>query len=188
MQKLVSFILACLLCVGLVSVGSTQAAHAEDLIGLKVCSDVPAFQERMNDRLSTLEAKLAAAKPGTPQLQVAEKQLADTSHRFEAYSKLLCGEEGLPHLVTDGRLNHAGEFLIPGLAFLYLAGWLGWAGRSYLIAVRGSDSPESKESTIDVGLALQCFAAALAWPLVAFKELSSGEMTVPDKAVPISPR
>ncbi|MEN9204695.1 MAG: Photosystem I reaction center subunit III [Thermostichales cyanobacterium BF4_bins_65] len=184
MGKLVSFILACLLCVGLVS----SAAHAENLIGLKVCSEVPAFQERMNDRLSALEAKVAAAKPGTTQFAIAEKQLADTSRRFEAYSKLLCGEEGLPHLITDGRLNHAGEFLIPGLAFLYLAGWLGWAGRSYLIAVRKDDNPELKESTIDVPLALQCFVAALAWPLVAFKEISSGEIAVPDKAVPISPR
>ncbi len=186
MQKLVSFILACLLCVGLVCVGSP--AHAEDLIGLKVCAEVPAFQERMNDRLSALEAKLAAAKPGSAQLAVVEKQLSDTSRRFEAYSKLLCGEEGLPHLITDGRLNHAGEFLIPGLAFLYLAGWLGWAGRSYLIAVRASDNPELKESTIDVPLALQSFVSALAWPVVAFKEIASGEIAVPDKAVPISPR
>ncbi|MFQ3584252.1 MAG: Photosystem I reaction center subunit III, partial [Cyanobacteriota bacterium] len=76
----------------------------------------------------------------------------------------------------------------PGLLFLYIAGWLGWAGRSYLIAVRDGDNPEMKESSIDVPLALQCFLTALAWPVVAFKEIASGEIQAPEASVPISPR
>lgn len=183
MRTLLSLILACLLTLGI-----ANAAHAESLIGLKPCSEVPAFQERLDDRISTLEAKVLAAAPGSAQATVYERSLAQATKRFQRYSSLLCGEEGLPHLVTDGRLNHAGEFLIPGLAFLYLAGWLGWAGRSYLITVRKDSNPEMKESIIDVVLAVGCFAQALAWPLIAFKEIASGEIREKEAAVPISPR
>ncbi|HIK20164.1 Photosystem I reaction center subunit III [Synechococcus sp. R55.6] len=181
MRTFLSLLLA--LCIAL---GLAQSVQAEPLIGLKPCSEVPAFQALMNERLSSLEEKILNASPAMA--PVYQQKLAQTSKRFERYSKLLCGEEGLPHLVTDGRLNHAGEFLIPGLLFLYIAGWLGWAGRSYLIAVRDEDSPEMKESLIDVPLALRCFLTALAWPAAAFKEIASGEIREPEAAVPISPR
>ncbi|MCJ2543001.1 Photosystem I reaction center subunit III [Thermostichus vulcanus] len=181
MRTFLSLLLA--LCIAL---GLTQSVQAEPLIGLKPCSEVPAFQARMDERLSSLEDKIVSASPEMAAFY--EQKLAQTSKRFERYSTLLCGEEGLPHLVTDGRLNHAGEFLIPGLLFLYIAGWLGWAGRSYLIAVRDGDNPEMKESSIDVALALQCFLTALAWPVVAFKEIASGEIQAPEASVPISPR
>ncbi len=183
MRKLLSLILACL-----IVFGCATAVQAEPLIGLQPCSEVPAFQERMDDRLSELEAKVLAAEPGSQQASIYESKLKITTQRFDRYSKLLCGEEGLPHLVTDGRLNHAGEFLIPGVLFLYLAGWLGWAGRSYLITVREGGNPEEKESSIDVALAVKCFVQALAWPAAAFKEIASGEIRVPDAEVPVSPR
>ncbi|MDX2272588.1 MAG: Photosystem I reaction center subunit III [Cyanobacteriota bacterium] len=181
MRKLLSLILACFLAVGFAS-----AVHAEPLIGLKPCREVPAFQERMDARLTALEEKIEAAGPAMA--KVYEHRLDQATKRFERYSTLLCGDEGLPHLVTDGRLNHAGEFLIPGLAFLYLAGWLGWAGRSYLIAVRATDNPEEKESIIDAPLALKCFVTALSWPALAFAEIASGQMSTPEEAVPVSPR
>jgi photosystem I subunit 3 len=183
MRKLLSLLLACLL-----ALGFATAVQAEPLIGLKPCSEVPAFKARMDERLSALEAKAVAATPGSPQAAVYEHQLDITTKRFEKYSSLLCGDEGLPHLVTDGRLNHANEFLFPGLVFLYLAGWLGWSGRSYLIKVREGENPELKESTIDVALAAQCFVSALAWPALAFQEIASGQIQAPEKAVPISPR
>ncbi len=187
MRKLVSLLLAIGIAVGLVC-SSATTAQAEALIGLQQCSEVPAFQERLDDRLSELEAKAMSFEPGSKLAKLYERKLDQTQKRFERYSSLLCGEEGLPHLVTDGRLNHAGEFLIPGIAFLYIAGWLGWAGRSYLITVRDDKDPNMKESNIDVQLALQCFAQALAWPLIAFKEISSGEIREKEEAVPISPR
>jgi hypothetical protein len=37
-----------------------------------------------------------------------------TKTRFANYGSygLLCGADGLPHLIVDGDLNHAGEFLV----------------------------------------------------------------------------
>jgi photosystem I subunit 3 len=106
-----------------------------------------------------------------------------------ADSGLLCGaDDGLPRLIVDGRLNHLGEFTIPGLLFLYLAGWLGWAGRNYLNKVRYSSNPEYREIMIDVPLAIQCFASALLWPAQAVKEILTGEIQEDDDKVPVSPR
>ncbi len=183
MARIFTFILAFLLCLGL-----PQVVQAEALTSLQTCADVPAFVARQTDRVSALEAKLEALPAGSAKAVLVAQQIDQVNRRFDGYSSLLCGEEGLPHLMTDGRLNHAGEFIIPGLAFLYIAGWLGWSGRIYLIKARATDSPESLESTIDIPMALQCFAAALAWPVAAFREIASGEIRVAEDAVPISPR
>jgi len=115
-------------------------------------------------------------------------QIANTQRRFDGYSNLLCGAEGLPHLITDGRLDHAGEFVLPGLLFLYLAGWLGWAGRSYLMVTRKSDQPEYNEIQINVPLAIKSFATALLWPLAAVKETLTGELQEKDSNITVSPR
>lgn len=183
MRRLLTLILACL-----IALGCATAAKAETLMGLQTCSEVPAFQERFDDRVGTLEIKLESLDPGSDLYQVYQQKLKRTQNRFQGYSDLLCGEDGLPHLITDGRWGHAGEFILPGIAFLYLAGWLGWSGRMYLNKVQSESNPEAKESNIDVPLALQCFSASLAWPLAALKEIASGEIREKEEAVPISPR
>ncbi|KAF2302850.1 hypothetical protein GH714_009028 [Hevea brasiliensis] len=70
---------------------------------------------------------------------------------------LLCGSDGLPHLIVSGDQRHWGEFITPGMLFLYIAGWIGWVGRSYLIAIRGEKKPAMKEIIIDVPLASGLF-------------------------------
>lgn len=150
--------------------GSAPAASADQTSSLLVpCKDSAAFQQRMQAKTGGVSA----------------------SDRFQKDIKadLLCGrEDGLPRLITDGSLKHAGEFIIPGLLFLYLAGWLGWAGRNYLQITRKSDTPEYKEIQIDVPLAITCFATALLWPLQAIKETLSGELQEADDKIPVSPR
>ncbi|MEM6445788.1 MAG: Photosystem I reaction center subunit III [Cyanobacteria bacterium J06642_2] len=183
MRKLFAIILAFMLVFS-----TSQAANAKESLGLEPCRDVPAFQQRLSDRVSTLEATLASAPAGSPNAVSAQRNLTLVKKRFNSYSNLLCGEEGLPHLITDGRLNHAGEFVIPGLMFLYLTGWLGWAGRSYLIAIREEGDTGEKENNIDVPLAAKMFLIALGWPVNAFMEISSGSISLPDDEVPISPR
>ncbi|WP_416671089.1 Photosystem I reaction center subunit III [Egbenema bharatensis] len=138
-----------------------------DVAGLTPCGESKAFAAR-------------AANAKTEQAKA----------RFEAYgnSNLLCGNDGLPHLVVDGRLNHAGEFLIPSILFLYIAGWIGWVGRAYLIAVRGEKDPEMREIIIDVPLAVKCMLTGFAWPLAALQEFTTGKLTVPDSKIPVSPR
>lgn len=146
---------------------ASASIAGDNVSGLTPCGQNPAFLKR-------------AAAATTEQAKA----------RFEFYgnSSLLCGTDGLPHLVVDGDLAHAGEFLIPSLLFLYIAGWIGWVGRSYLIAVRGEKSPEEKEIIIDVPLAIKCSLSGFAWPLAAFKDIASGAMFAKDDEITVSPR
>jgi len=134
------------------------------------CGESAAFQERAAAARNTTADPNAGAK------------------RFERYSQALCGPEGLPHLIVDGRLSNAGDFLIPGILFLYIAGWIGWVGRAYLIAVREEKDAEMKEIIIDVPKAFGLMLSGFAWPAAAIKEFLSGELTAKDEEIPISPR
>jgi photosystem I subunit 3 len=99
-----------------------------------------------------------------------------------------CGADGLPHLIVDGRLSHAGDFIIPGIAFLYIAGCIGWAGRNYLMAIRGDKDAAMKEIQIDLSLAFKSTLAAATWPIAAFGALTSGKLTESDDKITVSPR
>jgi photosystem I subunit 3 len=165
MRRLFALILA--ICLWLNFAPSAKALGAD----LVPCSESPAFQQRA---------------------QVARNTTADPNSgqkRFERYSQALCGPEGLPHLIVDGRLDRAGDFLIPSILFLYIAGWIGWVGRAYLQTIKkqGGDV-EQKEIQIEVPLALPIMLSGFAWPAAAIKELLSGELTARDEEIPISPR
>ncbi|ALB40380.1 MULTISPECIES: Photosystem I reaction center subunit III [Nostocales] len=134
------------------------------------CKDSPAFQELALNARNT-----------TPDPESGKK-------RFERYSQALCGPEGYPHLIVDGRLDHAGDFLIPSILFLYIAGWIGWVGRAYLQAIQKESNAEQKEIQIDLGLALPIITSGFAWPAAAIKELLSGELTAKDSEITVSPR
>lgn len=160
MQRLFALVLVLFLWAGFAPPASA------DVAGLTPCADTPAFQQRASN------AKTEQAK-----------------NRFDFYGdNLLCGPEGLPHLVVDGRLNHAGEFLIPSILFLYIAGLIGWSGRSYIISVRREKEPEMNEIIIDVPRAIGIILSSLLWPLAAIKELLSGELVAKEEEIPISPR
>ncbi|MBH8577482.1 Photosystem I reaction center subunit III [Nostocaceae cyanobacterium CENA369] len=134
------------------------------------CKDSPAFQALAQNARNT-----------TADPQSGQK-------RFERYSQALCGPEGYPHLIVDGRLDRAGDFLIPSILFLYIAGWIGWVGRAYIQAVKKDSNPELKEIQIDLGLALPIIASGFAWPAAALQEFLSGKLTAKDQEIPVSPR
>ncbi|MDQ2098596.1 MAG: Photosystem I reaction center subunit III [Tychonema bourrellyi B0820] len=134
------------------------------------CKDSPAFKELAENARST---------NGDP---------ASAKARFDRYSEALCGPEGYPHLIVDGNLSYAGDFLIPSVLFLYIAGWIGWVGRSYLQAAKKSDSPEEKEIIIDVPMAVSFMLSGFLWPVAALKEITSGEMFAKDDEITVSPR
>jgi photosystem I subunit 3 len=98
------------------------------------------------------------------------------------------GPEGYPHLIVDGRFSHAGDFLIPSILFLYIAGWIGWVGRAYLIAVRKTKDAEMQEIIINVPLAISKMLGGFLWPLAAVGEFTSGKLVMKDSEVPTSPR
>ena len=47
---------------------------------------------------------------------------------------------------------------IPTIGFLYIAGWIGYVGRDYLIASKAESKPTQKEIIIDVPMALKMAA------------------------------
>lgn len=159
MRRLFAVLISALLLFGFAPVAKA------DVAGLTPCSESARFQQR-------------ASAAATPQAKA----------RFEMYSQAVCGTDGLPHLIVDGRLSHAGDFIIPGIAFLYIAGCIGWAGRSYLIAIRGAKDATMKEIQIDLPLAFKSTLGAATWPIAAFAEFSSGKLTEADSKVTVSPR
>lgn len=148
----------------------TPSASADGVAGLTKCADTPAFQQKSQNYLNTTDDTQSGAK------------------RAARYGEALCGPEGNPHLIVDGRWSHMGDFFIPGVLFLYIAGWIGWAGRSYLIAIRGEKNPQMSEIVINVPLAIGKMLAAATWPLLAFAEFSSGKFVAKDSEITVSPR
>ncbi|NJN71957.1 MAG: Photosystem I reaction center subunit III [Limnothrix sp. RL_2_0] len=170
MQRFVAVVCAFALSLTL-WLGFAAPVKADTLTHLTPCSESAAFQQRAKNFRNT------TADPNSGQNRAAN------------YSEALCGPEGLPHLIVDGRLSHAGDFLIPSVLFLYIAGWIGWVGRAYLIEVRKDPKTAAmKEIIIDVPLALKFMLGGFAWPAMALKEFTSGELVMNDGEVPISPR
>ena len=168
MRKLLTLVLA--FAISLTLWANFAPTASADLSHLTPCGESAAYQQKAKSFRNT-----------TSDPQSGQK-------RAERYAEALCGPEGYPHLVVDGRLDHAGDFLIPGILFLYMAGWIGWVGRAYLIAIRDEKNAEMKEIIIDVPLALNKMLFGFLWPVQAFGEFSSGQLTVKDSEIPVSPR
>lgn len=161
-----------------------------DVAGLVPCKDSAAFNKRLKNTIKRLEIKLSKYDPGTPPALAISNQIKQTQNRFEKYSKagILCGTEGLPHLIADGRWNHAGDFMLPGSLFIYITGWIGWVGRGYLRAVSSASKPTEKEIILDVPLALKFSLSGFTWPLAALQEFNSGQLLASDDDITVSPR
>ena len=168
----------------------TPYAASADVSGLVPCKDSAVFKKRQAASVKKLSARLSNYEVDTPAYLALQEQIAKTDARFDKYGKqgLLCGADGLPHLIADGRPSHAGEFVLPGIMFLYIAGWIGWSGRSYLQFAKKTDKPNENEIIINVPVAIGMMSASFLWPLAAWKELVSGELLVPGDEVTVSPR
>ncbi|CAN0321756.1 unnamed protein product [Ascophyllum nodosum] len=161
-----------------------------DIAGLTKCSDSSTFNNRLESSVKKLEARVKKYEAGSPPALALEQQISRTKQRFNRYSnsELLCGKDGLPHLITDGRWDHAVEFVIPGLMFIYISGWIGWVGRSYINSVSNTKNPTEKEIIIDVPLALKIMSSGFIWPISAWQEFTSGNFLAADSEITVSPR
>ena len=161
-----------------------------DIGGLTKCSDSPAFAKRLKTSVKKLEQRMSQYEADSPPALALQQQAERTKARFDKYgrSELLCGKDGLPHLVADGRWSHAAEFILPGFGFIYISGWIGWVGRKYLRAVSTSKNPAESEIIINVPLALTIMTTGYIWPISAWQELISGELVAPADEVTVSPR
>jgi photosystem I subunit 3 len=188
MRRLFALILVFCLCLGL-NLSAAPAAWA-DFANLTPCSESTAFQESLSNSVAGYEARLGSFDAGSAPYEYLQGKIESTKARYAAYADagLLCGTEGWPHLISDGRWSRASEFLIPSVMFLYIAGWIGWVGRDYLRKARKSGNATEKEIIIDVPSAFGFMIAGFIWPLAALKEFGTGELVAPENEVPISPR
>jgi photosystem I subunit 3 len=161
-----------------------------DIGGLTKCSESPAFTKRLNTSVKKLQQRLSTYEAASPPALALEQQIDRTKARFDKYSRseLLCGTDGLPHLVADGRWSHAAEFILPGFGFVYISGWIGWVGRKYVRAVSTTSNPAESEIIINVPLALKIMTTGFIWPISAWQELISGDLVAPKDEVTVSPR
>lgn len=182
MKKLISLILV----LTLAFTSTTRVDAAE----LTPCKESPAFAKREKTSLKKLENRLAKYEADSLPALAIQKQIGQTKDRFARYSagNLMCGTDGLPHLITDGEWSHAGEFVLPGLGFLYTTGWIGWSGRAYLSVVRKDPKSTEKEIIIDVPLASKIMLSGFTWPAQAWSELADGELLASNTDITCSPR
>ena len=161
-----------------------------DIGGLTKCSESPAFAKRQKTSVKKLEQRMATYEVDSPPALALQQQIDRTKARFDKYSRsdLLCGADGLPHLIADGRWSHAAEFIVPGFGFIYISGWIGWVGRKYVRAVSTTKNPAENEIIINVPLALKIMTTGYIWPISAWQELISGDLVAPDSEVTVSPR
>jgi photosystem I subunit 3 len=168
---------------------TAEAKEVYSYAGLSPCKDSKAFEKREKNEIRSINRKLKKYDEGSAPAIALEKSLKQTENRFQAYrdAGLLCGGDGLPHLIVDGNRQHLGEFVVPGIGFLYISGWIGWAGREYVRENKeNSKKPTEGEIIIDVPMALRCMRTALVWPVRAIKELRSGKLLKAN--VTVSPR
>jgi photosystem I subunit 3 len=161
-----------------------------DIGGLTKCSESPAFAKRQKTSVKKLEQRMSTYEADSPPALALQQQIDRTNARFDKYSRsdLLCGTDGLPHLIADGRWSHAAEFILPGFGFIYISGWIGYVGRKYLRAVSTTKNPAESEIIINVPLALKIMATGYIWPISAWQELISGDLVAPKDEVTVSPR
>ena len=161
-----------------------------DIGGLTKCSESPAFAKRLKASVKKLEQRMNTYEIGTPPALALKQQIDRTQARFDKYSRseLLCGTDGLPHLIADGRWSHAAEFMLPGFGFLYISGWIGWVGRKYLRAISITKNPTESEIIINVPLALKIMTTGYIWPISAWQEFISNDLVAPTDEVTVSPR
>jgi photosystem I subunit 3 len=168
---------------------TVQSANA-DFSNLTPCKESASFQKRANTEVKKLENRLKFYTPESKESKFLLKEIEATKARFERYgeSNLLCGKEGLPRIIASGQWDHANEFVIPGLLFLYITGWIGWVGRKYLRYASTTENPFENEIIINVPVAFSIMNSGFLWPVEAWKEFSSGDLLASDDDVTVSPR
>uniref|UniRef100_UPI003003A6C0 Photosystem I reaction center subunit III PsaF n=1 Tax=Coelastrella TaxID=75800 RepID=UPI003003A6C0 len=165
-----------------------------DIAGLTPCSESAAYAKRLKNEVKGLNKRLKNYEADSAPAIALKATIERTQNRFANYAKagLLCGADGLPHLISDPGLalkyGHAGEVFIPTFGFLYVAGWIGYVGRLYLNMVKGEAKPTEKEIIIDVPAALRLTWQGATWPVQVVAELRANTLTEKAENITISPR
>lgn len=161
-----------------------------DFSNLTPCKDSAPFKKRLASSVKKLENRLKLYTSESKEAAALKNEIEATKGRFERYSNsgLLCGKEGLPRIIASGQWDHANEFVIPGILFLYITGWIGWVGRKYVRYASTTDNPFENEIIINVPIAISIMNSGFLWPIEAWKQFTSGDLLASDNDVTISPR
>ncbi len=170
--------------------GSEVKPANADYAALTPCKDSPAFEKRLKTSVKKLENRLKLYIPGSREAKFLTREIEATQARFARYgsTNLLCGKEGLPRIIASGQWDHANEFVIPGVLFIYITGWIGWVGRKYVRYASTTSNPFENEIIINVPVAISIMNSGFLWPVEAWKELTSGDLLASDDEVTVSPR
>ena len=171
--------------------GTTQVSVAKaEFNNLTACKDSPAFKKRLASSVKKLENRLKFYTPESKETAALNREIATTKARFERYSNsnLLCGKEGLPRIIASGQWDHANDFVVPGVIFIYITGWIGWVGRKYVRYASTTENAYENEIIINVPVALAIMNSGFLWPVEAWKEFTSGDLLAADDDVTVSPR
>nr|AZQ19322.1 photosystem I reaction center [Populus tomentosa] len=136
--------------------------------GLTPCKESKQFAKRVKQQIIKLESSLKLYAPVSAPALAIKATIVKTKRRFVNYGKqgLLCGSDGLPHLIVSGVQRHWGEFITPGVC--------------YLIAISVVKKPAMKEIIIVVPLATILVFIGFSWPVSAYRELVNGVLVVKD--------
>jgi photosystem I subunit 3 len=187
-SKIASVAISSLLFIGIV--GSNGEIAKADFNALTPCKSSPAFQKRLTSSVKKLENRLKFYTPESKESEQLLKEIESTKVRFERYgnSELLCGKEGLPRIIASGQWDHANEFVVPGILFIYITGWIGWVGRKYVRYASTTSDAFENEIIINVPVAISIMNSGFLWPIDAWKEFTSGDLLASDDDITVSPR
>jgi photosystem I subunit 3 len=168
---------------------NVEPAKAE-FNNLTPCKESPAFEKRLNSSVKKLENRLKLYSPESKEALFLNIEIDHTKERFERYgnANLLCGKEGLPRIIATGQWDRANEFVIPGILFLYITGWIGWVGRKYLRYASTTENSFDNEIIINVPVAISIMNSGFLWPVEAWKEFTTGDLLASEDDVTKSPR
>jgi len=143
---------------------------------LDLCKDNKKYHKRIKDEIYKVTTRQKKYPKDSVVYNRFVRKVAQIKKREESYGERYCGKkDGLPRVLVNPNVRRGGV-VVPALMFLYIAGWIGWAGRSYLLRTKDAE----KEYSIDVPLALTCMASGFAWPVNAWQAIVNGEMTKKD--------
>lgn len=146
---------------------------------LETCKNNKKFNKRIKDEVQKMQKRQSKGMKGTPYWNALQADVEQALTRQKAYGDRLCGAyDGLPRVQMPGFGQRMGIWG-PAIAFLYTAGWIGWAGREYLLRTKDV----VKEIFIDVPLLLTCCCSAFAWPVASWKDITNGDFIVPDSEI-----
>jgi photosystem I subunit 3 len=168
----------------------SEFSSSTEFKNLVPCKESQTFQKRSLNSIKKLENRLKLYTEDSKEAKSLKNEINATKNRFERYgnSSLLCGKEGLPRIIASGQWDHANEFVIPGILFIYITGWIGWVGRKYVQYAATTENPFENEIIINVPVAISIINSGFLWPVNAWKEFVSGDLLATDDDVTVSPR